>query len=40
MNMLQRKANKYFDINKESSARKVITSKSQNKRDDHGNDKK
>jgi hypothetical protein len=38
--MLHRKVIKYFVTNKESSARQVITYRSKNERDDHGNDSK
>jgi hypothetical protein len=39
-NMLHKKVNNYSGTKQEASARQVSTSRSHNKRDDHGNDRK
>jgi hypothetical protein len=38
MNMMQKKSNKYSITKKETSARQVITSRSNRKMDEHGNE--
>jgi hypothetical protein len=40
LNVLHKKVNKNSSTKKETSARQVITSRSQSRRDDHGNDRK